>query len=118
MGTVPVSGCAAGESAPVAAAAADLPFEVQVTSMYVAVTNRSGRPLTNIRVTIIPAGLLRFTSSYSRIESRGRRIFNISDFRARDSSPLSLRIVKPQSVLVELTDGGGKELQAQVPWKP
>jgi hypothetical protein len=109
-------GCAAGESAP-AAAAADLPFGVNVTSMYVEVMNRSTRPLTGIRVTVVPAGPLRFTSSYSRIEAQGRRVFNIGDFRAHDNSPLNLRIVKPRSVVVEVTDPDGKPLRLEVPWK-
>jgi hypothetical protein len=85
--------------------------------MYVEVTNKASRPLTEIRVTVIPAGPLRFTSAYSRIEARGRRVFNIGDFRAHDNSPLNLRIVKPRSVLVELKDPDGKDVRLEVPWK-
>ena len=99
------------------AAAADVPFDVQVTSLYIQVANKATRPLTDIRVTVIPAGLLRFTSTYSRIEARGRRVFNIGDFRAHDNSPLNLRIVKPRSVLVELKDPDGKDVKLEVPWK-
>lgn len=32
-------------------------------------------------------------------------------------SPLNLRIVKPRSVLVEVTDPDGKQLRLEVPWK-
>ena len=112
-----VTGCGDSETTVAATPAADLPFEVRVTSLYVEVTNKATRPLTDIRVTVIPAGPLRFTSAYYRIEARGRRVFNIGDFRARDNSPLNLRVVSPRSVLVELKDPDGKEQKLEVPWK-
>jgi hypothetical protein len=110
-----VTGCTSGESAP-ATPAADVPFEVEVNPTFVAVINRSTRPLTDIRVTIIPAGPLRFTSSSSRLEARGRAAMKIAEFRAQDNSPLTLRVIKPRSVLVEVLDADRKKHQLQVPW--
>jgi hypothetical protein len=116
LGTVPVAGCGSDESTSAEAAAA-LPFEAEVTELYVSVLNRSPYALTDIRVTIIPTGLLRFTSTAAQLEGRGRRTFNIRDFRAHDGSTLDPRMSRPKSVLVVARDANGKEHQLQVPWK-
>jgi hypothetical protein len=117
IGTASTTGCARGESTP-DAATAEVPFEVEVSQLFVTVVNRSTRPITDIRVTIVPAGPLRFTSEYSRLDPGARRAFSLGSFRARDNTPLNLRVVRPRSVLVEATDGDGEEHQLRLPWTP
>lgn len=115
VGSAPVLGCAAGEAESVAAA--DVPFEVTVSELSVTVFNQMSRPLTEVKVTIIPAGALRYSSTAPRIEPRSRRAFNTRDFRAHEGSPFDLRVARPRSVLVTAVDDEGKEHQLQVPWK-
>lgn len=116
LATVPVAGCGADESTSAEAAAA-LPFEVEVSELYVTVTNRSMQELTNVRVTIIPAGMLRFTASAARLDGRAKRTLSIRDFRAHDGSSIDLRLSRPKSVLIEVMDADGKAHTLQVPWK-
>lgn len=114
--TVPIIGCADGETTS-AAAVAESPFQVDVSEMYVTVLNRSSLGLRDIRVTIIPDGQLRFTSPFVRLAPRGKRVFTINEFRSQDNTPLSLRVVRPRSVSVEATDDIGKPHRLQVPWR-
>jgi hypothetical protein len=115
LATTTVTGCAAGDAE--SAAAADVPFEVSVSELSVTVFNQASRPLTDVKVTIIPAGALRYSHSAPRIEPRSRRAFPTRDFRAHEGSPLDLRVARPRAVHVTAIDDEGREHELQVPWR-
>jgi hypothetical protein len=117
FGAAPAAGCARGEPAP-DTASADVPFDVEVSQLFVTVVNRSTRPISDIRVTIVPAGPLRFTADYARLDPGAKRAFSMNGFRARDNTPLNLRVVRPRSVLVEATDADGEKHELRLPWTP
>lgn len=92
-------------------------FEVKTSQLFITVANRSGRPLVDIRVGIVPAGrMTTFTTSYARMESAEKRDFSLALFRSSDGTPFSLRVHRPRSVKVSGKDLDGKTHETEVSW--
>lgn len=109
-------GCSAGGAAD-EGGAAEAPFEVEVSQLYITVTNRSGGPLLGVRIEITPAGRATvFTATQGRIESGERRNFALGSFRGRDGTPFNLRVHRPKAVTVTAKSVMGAEFRREVPW--
>jgi hypothetical protein len=91
------------------------PLDVKVSQLAVTVANRSGRVLTDVRVTI-SSGIMPFTASYGRLDPGQRRDFSLAEFRARDGTQFNLRLHRPRAVRVTATDPDGKTHQVDLPW--
>ena len=109
------SGCSEQSSAN---QAADAPVKVETSQMFVKITNDSGMPLTDVLVEIIPKGAATiFSTNLGRIENSESRNIMLGDFRGRDGTPFSLRVIRPNAVHVKGKDVMGKDVAVEVGWK-
>lgn len=109
------AGCSEEGSA--ARVAEDAPVFVELSQTFVTLQNRSGLPLAEVSITIVPHGPTEFTRLLSRVENSGKRQVPLTEFRSRDGTPLNLRVVRPKSVRVRAQDVAGKSYELEVPWK-
>lgn len=109
-----VSACSGGGSERVSA---DSPIVVEVSQNLVTFQNRTGLPLADVTISIVPYGPGEFTRRLSRIENTAKREVSVSEFRGRDGTPLNLRVTRPKSVKVHAEDQTGKAYDVEVPWK-
>jgi hypothetical protein len=105
---------ACGTSAPAGAASVG-PLQVDVSQLWITVTNTSSSPLTDVRVTV-QVSSREFTATYARLEPGQRREFNYSALRARDGTPFNRQIHKPRGVLVTATDATKQTHTIELPW--
>src|SRR5262245_28144683 len=90
--------------------AANSPLAVETSQMAVTVRNTVGQPLTDVTIAIVPfGGQTEFATFFSRIESSEKREIVLSDFRGRDGTTFSLRVVKPRSGRVKAKDFPGQD---------
>ena len=109
-----VSGC--GSSGSAGASAVGGPIEVEVSQLFITVTNKSGGPLRDVKVEIVPVGRQTiFTATHYRLESEADHDFSMADLRGNDGTPFNLRIHKPQTVRVT-AKGLSDEYTVEVPW--
>jgi hypothetical protein len=99
-----------------AAQAKDAPIRVEASQFSVTIENRSGLPLQEIDVTILPIGGTPFTHFLGRLDDGERRESAVDEFRDRDGMRLSLRMVRPKTVRVSAKDVNGKAYNVEVPW--
>jgi hypothetical protein len=109
------AGCSEEGSA--ARLADDAPVLIEPSGTFVTLQNRSGVPLADVTITIVPHGPTQFMRLLSRVENSGKRQVPLSEFRSRDGTPLNLRVVRPKSVRVRAQDVAGKTYELEVPWK-
>ena len=93
-------------------------FEVVQSQFDVAVTNKAGKALFEVRAEIVPVGpASHFTTLIARLESGERRVLPHNLFSDRDGVPFSARSHKAKSVAVSAKDIDGKAIQMEMPWK-
>ena len=96
--------------------AADAPFAIEVAQTYVSVENRTGGPLLEGQMEIIPAGVLpSFKASLPRLENGARREFPLNRFIGNDGTPFG-RAIRARRVKVSAKDLLGKEFVYEVPF--
>jgi hypothetical protein len=110
-----VSGCSGDRET--AEAAANAPFGVQTTELFVTIENKAGTPVINVTASIVSVGGLPFTRLISRMENGEKRDFSLNGFSGRDGTTFSLRVVRPKRVHVAGEDLAGKKYEADVAWK-
>jgi hypothetical protein len=92
-------------------------INVRITGQFVAVENRSGSPLNDVQVTIIPtAGTVRYEAAIPRLEPGEARNVALDSFRGANGVTLNRMFVRPREVTVRATDQFGKALATSVPW--
>jgi hypothetical protein len=97
---------------------ANAPVKIEMSQMFVTVTNDSGMGLNDVTVAIVPMGRTTlYTEFVGRMESADSRKIMLGDFNGRDGTPFSLRVVKPKAVQVKGTDVAGKTHEVEVAWK-
>ena len=91
---------------------------IETSSMYVTVQNNAGAPLEDVQVAIMPVGgVLKFTSSLSRMENGEKRDIALGKFRGSDGTTFSPRIYKPKQVTVTAKDIVGKTHARSMAWR-
>jgi hypothetical protein len=91
---------------------------VETSQFSVAVENKTGMPLVDVEVTILPVGgATQFTKIAGRLENAEKRDFALGSFYGRDGTIFSLRVVRPKTVRVKGKDLNNKAVQVDVPWK-
>lgn len=98
-------------------AVADAPFLVEVSQGFVTFQNRSGLPLTDISIAIVPYGPGEFTRLLPRVENTVKRQVPLNEFRSRDGTPFNTRVVRPKLLRVRAQDAAGKTYEIEIPWK-
>jgi hypothetical protein len=93
-------------------------IEVEISQIFMTVTNRAGRALTDVRVSIVPVGgATLFTARVGRMEQGEKRDLSLGQFQGRDGTPFDLRAVRPKAVRVSGTDLDGKTVEVEKPWR-
>jgi hypothetical protein len=108
--------CGGGGTASNAGGAALI--EIEISQIFMTVTNRAGRALADVRVSIVPVGgATLFTARLGRMEHGEKRDLSLGQFQGRDGTPFDLRVVKPRAVRVSGTDLDGKTVEVEKPWR-
>jgi len=93
-------------------------IEVVQSQFDVALTNKSGKALFEVKAEIEPTGpASHFTTIVARMENGERRVLPHNLFSDRDGVPFSARIVKAKGVIVSAKDIDGKAFRVEMPWK-
>ena len=93
-------------------------IEVVQSQFDIAVTNKSGKALFEVKAEILPVGpSSHFTTLVARMENGERRVLAHNLFSDRDGVPFSARNHKAKAVAVSAKDIDGKALQVEMPWK-
>jgi hypothetical protein len=93
-------------------------IEVVQSQFDIAVTNKSGKALFEVKAEILPVGpSSHFTTLIPRMENGERRVIAHNLFSDRDGVPFSARNHKAKAVAVGAKDIDGKALRVEVAWK-
>lgn len=93
------------------------PIEIEVSQLFITVTNKSGMAITEIKLEVIPAGgQTRFGASHYRPENSDKKDFSLGDLRGSDGTPFNLRVHKPDRVRVTATDIDATAYDIEIPW--
>ena len=93
------------------------PIEIEVSQLFITVTNKSGMAITEIKLEVIPAGgQTRFGASHYRLENSDKKDFSLGDLRGSDGTPFNLRVHKPDRVRVTATDIDATAYDIEIPW--
>jgi hypothetical protein len=116
------SACArsgSGEAAAVGTSGEGTAFmTVELSSIAMEIENRAAQPLLDIRLAIKPVGgATEFTLLVNRLEAGEKRILSLGDFRGRDGTPFSLRVVRPKQVDISAVSLTNQKFAMTLPWK-
>jgi len=93
-------------------------IDVVQSQFDIAVTNKSGKALFEVRAEIVPVGPgTHFTTLIARMENGERRVLAHNLFSDRDGVPFSARNHKAKAVAVSAKDIDGKAIRMEMPWK-
>lgn len=108
-----VTGCGGG------AATGDVDkIDVVQSQFDIAVTNKSGKALFEVKAEILPVGpSSHFSTIIARMENGERRVIAHNLFSDRDGVPFSARNHKAKTVAVSAKDIDGKAIHVEMPWK-
>jgi hypothetical protein len=99
-------------------AAAEAAIQLELSSQgYVTFHNRSGLPLSDVSIALVPYGPGEFTKLLPRVENTGRRQVALSEFRARDGTPFNPRVARGKVLRVRAQDSTGKSYETEIPFK-
>ena len=93
-------------------------IEVVQSQFDIAVTNKSGKALFEVKAEILPVGpSSHFSTIIARMENGERRVLAHNLFSDRDGVPFSARNHKAKAVAVSAKDIDGKPVQVEMGWK-
>jgi hypothetical protein len=111
-----VASCSGGTGADGTTGGAPAPFGVQISQTYVTIENRTGAPVVEGQVQIIPVGVLPpFVSALPRLEAGGKREILLTAFRGSGTS-FNRAIARARSVKITGKDQAGKAYEYEVPF--
>jgi hypothetical protein len=108
-------GCSDAGSAE--AVSADAPLVVETSQAFVTFQNRTGLPLNEVEISILPYGPGEYRRRLTRIENTMKREVPLNQFQGRDGTPFNLRVTRPKAVRVKAQDAAGKSYEVEVPWR-
>ena len=93
-------------------------IEVVQSQFDIAVTNKSGKALFEVKAEILPVGpSSHFSTIIARIENGERRVLAHNLFSDRDGVPFSARIHRAKGVAVSAKDIDGNTIHVEMPWE-
>ena len=93
-------------------------IEVVQSTFDIALTNKSGKALFEVKAEIEPTGpASHFSTIIARMENGERRVLAHNLFSDRDGVPFSARNVRAKGVIVTAKDIDGKALRVEMAWK-
>ena len=118
VGTATILAAGCSEQGSADQTAANAPVSIQTSQLFMTVQTNTGVPLLALTVAIVPFGTSpEYTKFFGRLENSEKRDVALSEFRGRDSTPFSLRLVRPKAVHIRATDVNGKPYDCQRPWQ-
>lgn len=93
------------------------PIEIEVSQLFITVTNKSGMAITDIKLEVIPTGgQTSYGATHYRLENADKKDFSLGELRGSDGMTLNLRVHKPDRVRVTATDIDSTEYDIEIPW--
>lgn len=96
---------------------ADAPLVIETSQAFVTFQNRTGLPLNEVEISILPYGPGEYRRRLTRIENTMKREVPLTQFQGRDGTPFNLRVTRPKAVRVKAQDAAGKSYEIEVPWR-
>ena len=93
------------------------PIEIEVSQLFITVTNKSGMAITDIKVEVIPTGgQTSYGATHYRLENADKKDFSLGELRDTGGMNLNLRVHNPVRVRVTATDLDATEYDIEIPW--
>jgi hypothetical protein len=93
------------------------PLAITFSQTYLTVENRTGVPIAEGAVEIVPRGVMPpFRTTLPRLEGSQKRDLVFNTFRSRDGTTFRRGVTKTRTVRVTATDITGKKLEHEVPF--
>ena len=93
------------------------PIEIEISQLFITVTNNSGMALTDIKLEVIPTGgQTSYGATHYRLENSEKKDFSLGELRGSDGMNLNLRVHKPDRVRVTATDIDQTAYDIEIPW--
>ena len=93
------------------------PIEIEVSQLFITITNKSGMAITDIKLEVIPTGgQTSYGATHYRLENSEKKDFSLGDLRGSDGMNLNLRVHKPDRVRVTATDIDSTAYDIEIPW--
>ena len=93
------------------------PVLISTRQTVIALQNRAGVPLADIKLTVVAYGNTEFTRMLGRMETEESREVNLNQLSSRDGTSFNARLSKPKLVRFTATDVNGKPVDLEVAWK-
>jgi hypothetical protein len=119
LAAFPLAACSSGDSAEAGAVgtAASDPLVVTFSQMYMTIENRSGVPIVDGELQIVPRGVTPpFRTRLPRIEGSQKREMPYNQFYSRDGTPFRRGVTRTRHVRITATDVTGKKFDQEVPF--
>ena len=95
----------------------DTPIVVRMSESAVTVENHTGRPLLNVRITIVAEGAKSFALVVPTIDVGATSEAALTGFRSEDGTTLDPTAVQPTQVAITARDTLAKAYAVTMPWK-
>ena len=93
------------------------PIEIEVSQLFITVTNKSGMAITDIKLEVIPTGgQTSYGATHYRLENADKKDFSLGELRDTGGMNLNLRVHNPDRVRVTATDLDATEYDIEIPW--
>ena len=93
------------------------PIEIEVSQLFITVTNKSGMAITDIKLEVIPTGgQTSYAATHYRLENSEKKDFSLGELRDTGGMNLNLRVHKPDRVRVTATDIDQTAYDIEIPW--
>jgi hypothetical protein len=112
-GSVPLLGCSQQGSAE----QLNAPVGITTRQTTIAIQNRAGVPLSNVRLTVVAFGNTEFTRALGGFEKEESREVNLSQLSSKDGTAFNAMLSKPKLVRFNAVDADGKPVDVEVAWK-
>jgi hypothetical protein len=119
LAALPLAGCSSGDTAEAGAVgtSASDPLVVTFSQMYMTIENRSGVPIVDGELQIVPRGVTPpFRTRLPRIESGQKRELLFNQFYSRDGTPFRRGGTRTRNLRITATDVSGKKFEQEVPF--
>lgn len=115
-----VAGCSSGdraEAGAVGTTSGNEPLAVTFSQTYISIENRTGVPLVEGEIQIVPRGVMApFRTRLPRIETSQKRDLMFNTFHSKDGTPFRRGVARVREVRITATDVAGKKIEQQVPF--
>jgi hypothetical protein len=115
---IAAAGCSSGDPAEAGAVGTSgTPLTVTLSQTYLSVENRTGVPIVEGEIQIVPRGVMPpFRTRLSRIEGSGRQDLMFNTFYSKDGTPFRRGVTRARSVRITAIDVTGRKIDQEVPF--